>query len=261
MSFGKEGIWSPAKGLEDMSPASRYALVIVACSLLFTPTVRAGLIAPGDTVNLSSGDFAGPTGTLLAEKTTPFAIDYGADPSIGFDGKLNGTLHSAVYDVGGKLAFFYDVDLDPSNFISGATEQSELTVKAFAGFSVDISGMLDYEEAIKASRSADGAQIALFSDSPGLGGAPAVLVQTDASSYDENGSAVFHAGDELLTLNATGAVSASATIDGAFQPVLGDNPTPTTAIPLPPAAYSGLGVLLAIGLILAVRRTWNTQQC
>ncbi|QOV87837.1 hypothetical protein [Humisphaera borealis] len=246
-----------------MSRAFHATLSAIVCSLILASPAAAGLISPGETVSLSSGDFGGPVGIKLAEKSSPFVIDYGADPVFGFDGKLNGTLHSAVYNVGGKLAFFYDVDLDSNNFVSGATEQSELTVLSFAGFATTVSGMLDYEEAIKASRSVDGAQIVLFSDTPGLGGPPALLVQTDATSYSESGSAVFHAGDELLTLNATKAVIGSTTIEGAFQPTIGggSGQVPPTAIPLPPAAYSGLGVLMAMAIIVAVRRTWNTQQC
>jgi len=226
--------------------------IVTLLSLLLVPgTVIGGIINPGDTAStLHSSSFAGPTGTLLAEKQTPFTIDYGADPEVGFDGKLNGTLHSAVYDVGGKLAFFYDVDFDPANFIDGASEQSELQATDFAGFETTVSGQLDFEEVAKAARSGDGSQVVLFSDSPGLGGAPALLVETDAMAYDENGTINFFAADEIGTANGTRRTSGSALIEGVYQPSAGG----PTAIPLPPAAYSGLGVLLAMGLVMRFRR-------
>lgn len=241
-----------------MRPKTHIALLCLAFS---SASADAGLVAPGETVSLNSGDFVTPAGTLLAEKTSAFAIDYGADPDVGFDGKLNGTLYSAVYDVGGKLAFLYDVDLNADNLIDGAIEQSELAVQAFAGFKTDVSGRLEYEEQFQASRSTDASQIMVYSDSPGLGGPPTVLIQTEATAFDPNGKAVFFAGDELLTLNATRSVSGSATIESVFQPtILGPgSEEPPTAIPLPPAAYSGLGVLTAIGAILFVRRRWGGE--
>lgn len=229
---------------------------VVLLSLLLVPAVAsAGLVSPGESITLSSGDFAGPAGTLLAEKTMPFALDYGADPDVGFDGMLNGTLRSAVYNIGGKLAFFYDVDLDLANFTNGATEQSEIRAQSFAGFQTSVSGKIDFEEVIHATRSVDGSLIALLSDSPGLGGPPALLLETDAAAYDENGVISFFAADEIATVDGIRRGVGSIVIRGTYQPILESAPPPT-AIPLPPAAYSGFGVLLTMGMMIAYRR-WH----
>lgn len=230
-------------------PSKLTTLLSSASALLLATSVRGGVVAPGETLSLNSSDFALPAGSFLAEKTSAFSIDYGGDT-------LNGTLYSAVYNVGGKLAFLYDVELDPANNGSAA-ERSQLTVAAFSSFATDVTGMLDHEEVIAATRSADGGTVSLMSDTPGLGGAPALLVQTDADSYNTQGSAVFYAGDELLTLNAAVGGSGSASFDGVLQPTLsggnGQVPPPT-AIPLPPAAFSALGVMIVMGLMFAMRR-------
>lgn len=234
----------------------RFCLPLLAL-LLLPAAASAGLVQPGESQPLNSIDFASPSGTMLDSMTTPFTIDYGmTDPVSGFDGKLHGSLHSSVYNVGGKLAFLYDIDLNPANTISGAAEGSNLRVSSFAGFSTFLTGSLDFEELILASRSADGATVGLASDTPGLGGPPRLLVQTDATAFDKGGLASFFAADELSTGDGTAPVQGEAAGLSTFRPV----PARPHAIPLPPAFYSGLGVLLALGLIAATRRVWNVPQ-
>jgi len=132
-------------------------------------------------------------------------------------------------------------------------------VRSFSAFRTNASGALDFEELIAARRTADGSRISLFSDSPGLGGAPMLLVRTNATSFDAAGSATFSASDEMSLLDGSSRlVTGSATIDGVLEPMTAMGPvTPPVSIPLPPAFFSGLGVLLAMGLIGSTRRVWT----
>ena len=242
---------------------------VAALSLLLAPAAAvAGLVEPGQTVSLSSGDLAPVGGSKLDERSAEFAINYGSpDPANNFDGTLRGVLRSSVYRTGDALTFVYDVDLLNTGGLGGAAELSDLRVSAFAGLATAVNGSLDYEELIKASRSIDGDEVRLQSDTPGLGGPPVLVVRTDAVDYDASGRATFLAGDELAgpdgssrlltgTASLTGLLGPAA--DGAEPPPAG--PKPPAAIPLPPAAYSGFGVMLAMALIGATRRVWNVER-
>jgi hypothetical protein len=237
---------------------------ILGVSLLLAPAAAsAGLVSPGQTVSLHSSDLLPPTGVELATKATPFVIHYGpADPAIGFTGDLTGTLDSTVYRDGGKLTFVYHVNLNDGSGVSGAAEGSNLSVWSFGGFKTTVAGALESEEFIQASRSKDGKMVQLSGNTPGLGGPPTLVVKTNATAYDAGGNASYFASDEVSTLTrASQTFSGTAMIDGTFRPVGGEvlpPGPPPTAIPLPPAAYSGLGVLLAMGLLAATKRVWKT---
>lgn len=218
----------------------------------------AGLVQPGQSISLNSSELLPASGIKLSQSDQPFTLDYGIkSPSIGFDGSLTGTLHSSVYRDNGLLTFVYDIDLNPSA-VSGAAERSDFWVRSFRGFKTDVSGALDFEELIKASRTGNGGQIRLAGDTPGLGGAPMLIVRTNARDYDAKGSASFLSSDEIPLLNGSSLIGkGEATITGVFQPVaLTPLPQPPAAIPLPPAVFSGLGVLLAMGLFFATRKVW-----
>lgn len=248
-------------------PSRRALAAALALAAAPAATVSAGLVEPGQTVTLTSSDLAPLGGSKLDEASAPFTIDYGsADPATGFDGTLRGVLRSAVYQTGPTLTFVYDVDLRPTDGVGGAAERSDLWVSAFAGRTTDVSGSLDYEELIKATRSADGSALRLQSDTPGLGGPPVLIVRTDATAYDTGGRATYLAGDELAGPDGSARlVTGSADLTGLLAPAggLAEPPLPgpkPPAIPLPPAAYSGFGVLLAMALIAATRRAWNVER-
>ena len=218
-------------------------------------SASAGLIAPGETATINAVGYVPPAGLLLAEKQVPFAINYGvSSPSTGFDGTLQGQLTSSVYKTDNVLWFLYSVDLSPVG-ISGAAEQSVLSVGSFAGYATRVSGAVGFEEMGMASRSSNGSTVRFFGDTPGLGGAPTLLIETDATAFDARGTALFTVGDEISMLNGQSIMaSGDASIEGVYQPVTAR--PPASAIPLPPAAYSGLGVLLGMGILAATRRVW-----
>ena len=241
---------------------------VAALSLFLAPAAAsAGLVEPGQTISLSSSDIVPIGGSKLDQKSTAFAINYGAaDLANDFDGTLRGVLHSSVYRTGDALTFVYDVDLLGTGGVGGAAERSDFWVSAFTGISTNVNGSLDYEELIKASRSADGSQVRLQSDTPGLGGPPVLIVRTDAVAYDANGRATFLAGDELSGPDGSARlVTGTATLTGLLGPAVdGIEPPPPgpkpPAIPLPPAAFSGFGVMLAMAMIRATRRVWNVER-
>ena len=126
---------------------------------------------------------------------------------------------------------------------------------------------MDFESVLLASRNADGTAVRLSSDDPGLGGAPRLIVETDATEFDAGGTTRFFAGDELLVRTADGleqeVVAGTAVIGGTFRPVLSDEPEPSPGpapapapnpIPLPPAMSSGLIILGVGALARAARR-------
>src|SRR4051794_35931529 len=102
-------------------------------ALVLSPALSAsaGLVRPGQTVNLSADNVPAPTGTLLDRNATEFTIDYGPLASPFNDAAtLRGTLFSAVYrGESGRLTFVYDIDLaNHSSVIGGAAESSELRI-------------------------------------------------------------------------------------------------------------------------------------
>ena len=232
----------------------RSTALLLLIGLLMPAAASAGLVEPGQTVTLSAYDLATPAGTLIDEGVSAFSLNYGvADPANGFDGSLNGVLNSKVYRTpGGTLTFMYDVDLNPMG-VSGAAERSTFTVESFVGLKTWVTGAMDFESLIEGGVSADGAMVTLRSDTPGLGGSPTLVIETDATAYDAKGMATYAAGDEVMG----SFVSDETMIDGVFAPSASIAPPPAV-IPLPPAVYSGMGVLLALVLIAATRRVWAT---
>jgi hypothetical protein len=121
-----------------------------------------------------------------------------------------------------------------------------------------VEGAMDFESVLLASRNEDGSAVRLSSDDPGLGGAPRLIVETDAIAFDAGGTTRFFAGDELAVRTPDGLeqelVAGTAVIGGTFRPVIeGPAPAPNP-IPLPPAAWSGMIVIGAAGLQRVLRR-------
>jgi hypothetical protein len=171
----------------------------------------------------------------------------------------------------------------------GASEASELRIGSFKSFKTSLFGSMDFDQIIRGSRSQNGSQLWVSGNSPGLGGAPRMVVKTDATAYDANGHASFFAADELPTLAGSRMASGVANFSGMFRPITvtampppppptnsgggttttgggepsvgggGTGPTPS-AVPLPSAAYSAMGVFLAMGLIALTRRGWTTHK-
>ena len=225
------------------------------CSLAFVAGASGGIVDPGKTIVVGADEELppDPAGDVLARSVLPFSILYQADSGgtfLDFDGEAGGTLTNTVLrDAStGTLTFVYDIDLDDEHV--DASEASVLTVRGFEGLSTDVSGLLDFEQEVLATRSADGSEVRLGSDDPGLGGAPVLVVRTDATAFARTGSVRFFAGDELPVLGPDGPAlefaGGTSVILGTFEPAADGDPPPPAAIPLPPAAWSGLAGIAAI---------------
>jgi hypothetical protein len=231
-------------------------VVAASLALLFTAASFAGVaVSPGETVALTGDDSITPAGAVVAQTTELFTIDYhdstgGIGEFVNFSGKVEGALTSTVVRETGtnKLAFIYDIDLDDHEG-AAARAASAFTVNDFNTFISNVDGLLDHETAIVASRSSDGGSIQLASDDPGLGGAPRLVVRTDATDFASTGSAKFFAGDEFAVATPDGTqtqlAAGSVIIPGIFRPVEESSVTP---IPLPPAGWIALGTLPLLAL-------------
>jgi hypothetical protein len=236
------------------------AAAAAAASALLVPVSagRAGVVRPGETVVVSDLDLTMPEGAVLAQSVLPFALTYepsGGGSLLDFDGTVGGTLTSTVVREAatGTLAFVYDVDFS-GDAGADASEASVLTVGGFGAFATDVTGALDFESVILASRAEDaGSAVQLSSDDPGLGGAPKLVVRTDATAFAATGTARFFAGDELAVLTPDGlsleVAAGTAEVAGIFQPAADDGTGGggATPIPLPPAALIGLATMAFAG--------------
>ena len=241
-----------------MSTRSIAAAVTAGVSLLaLTTPARAGVVHPGETVVVNDLDLTMPEGDVLALSVLPFSIVYEAGVGgsfVEFGGTAGGTLTNTVVrdSATGTLTFVYDVDFAGEGG-ADASEASVLTVSGFGAFATDVTGTLDFESVILASRPDDDASaVQLSSDDAGLGGAPKLVVRTDATEFAATGIARFFAGDELAVLTPDGSslefAAGTAEVSGTFQPAAADEGGGAggTPIPLPPAALTGLAGLGAM---------------
>src|SRR5688500_18821939 len=143
--------------------AASTALVLVGA-----PASHAGVVRPGETVVVTDAELTMPEGAVLARSVLSFSIDYEASGSgsfVEFGGTTGGPLTSTVVRDGltGTLVFVYDVDYS-GDAGANASEASVLTVNGFAPFATDVTGALDYERVILASRTDDASGVMLSSD-------------------------------------------------------------------------------------------------
>jgi hypothetical protein len=215
---------------------------------------------PGQTVPLFSSGFQMPAGQVVAEDDTPFFIVLEAQ-GYGPPTAVPGTLTSTVVrdDVTGMLSFVYAINfagLDEESS-GGATQSSILSLTGFGSVKTELAAKLAFEEQFVGSRSRDGRTLKVWSDTPGEGGSPTLLVRTDAKDFDAGGVLQFSAADpfllpglverpgaagEMTSVVATGDVEMS----GVFRPLAGTGPH---AVPLPPAVFTGVGTVLAYALL------------
>jgi hypothetical protein len=237
---------------------------VVALAANDSSPALAGVVEPGETVVVNGTDFVSLEGPVLATSTLSFSITYqpnGPGEFVDFGGTVEGTLtNMVVRDTDrGTLLFVYDIDLDSAaGGDADASDASTLTVNGFGAFHTHVDGALDFESVILASRELDGSAIKLTSDDPGLGGAPRLIVRTDATAFDATGTASFFAGDELAVRTPDGLeielAAGTAVIGGTFRPVdAGPAPAPNP-IPLPPALWSAVVALGAAGVSKSLRR-------
>ena len=241
-------------------------LLATALAVTFAGVARSAEIAPGQRMGVPESD-ALPAGTKVAEKVIPYMLNWAQPGDAGglSDLDANGTLTTSVYrdSATGFLSFVYDIFLEPTGRIDHppetyrphATELSRLTAGDFAGFRTDLSGNFGDRgsagegDEFSAARSANGSTVSGFREQ-GLGRPPLLIVNTNATAFNDVGTARFDAGAEFLVRpeNDFTYRQASATLAGTFQPV----PEPASA-----------GVALAAMALLARRgpcRTLGTRR-
>jgi hypothetical protein len=208
----------------------------------------AAVVPPGGSITDEDLEFTLPTGTRVAERATPFTITFTSNDGRSTDEVARGTLSNYVLrDDQGRLTFVYDIDVvegDQGNINEGAL----LRARGFAGFETDVDG--DFESVFSVTRSADGSELVMRGLNEGLMQAPTLVVRTDATAFNENGTLVYEVADEF-PFPPDGEFQigeGSFTFEGTFQPA--DDPV---VIPLPPAAATGLAGLGALAAIRAAR--------
>lgn len=231
---------------------------LIACGLLGTATANASLVGPGETVTFTDiQDFVVPPGTLLAQSTKTFTIDF-KDENGDLLESGDGTLHSQVLRRDdGKLTFVYNFEvLGPGGGGPIGEEGGDAKVSAFGGFSTDVSGIFQHGGSPfpVISRSNDGDTITFGGAGGGAptASAPLIVIGTDATKFDAKGHASITGIDEFGGEVVHTIGSGTADVSGTFQPIRDGGPV---TVPLPPAAYPGLGMVgLVVGATLRRRR-------
>jgi hypothetical protein len=203
--------------------------------LALVPVVAtAAPLPPGGSVSFDTvADLPLPPGERLAQKVIPFTLQYPLRPGTTSQPPATtaGTLTTSVYrGTGGDgLVFVYDLDV-PADDGFYVAELSDLTLGSFAGFATDVTGRLKGHEYFSAGRSADGATIRSDSGN-GIGGAPVLVVATNATAFDDGGTAHYLAGAEFVVTDPANdeirqeTIDASVNLTGLYQPVAVPEPT------------------------------------
>jgi hypothetical protein len=239
-----------------MKKSFRRAAVVVALAFM---TVRATAepLAPGGSTEVV-GEIPDPVpqGTKVAEKVLPFTVVFPpqSNEQYLYQNTANGTLTSSVYRTpAGTLAFRYAIDLEaipygsPTDKEVPSDEANKFTVGNFSGFSTAVTGDFGSTR-FGATRTADGARISGNIESEGTGEPPVLIVETNATDFNDLGAARFEPAAEFIVRYPTDPTGESrqvardgfADIAGVFQPSV--LPEPATALTL----FAG-GAWLATG--------------
>ena len=247
----------------------------VGLALLAPAAAPAGLtrsLPPGGSAVLDGTTYQAPAGNVVAQSAVPFSVHYQPDGTFAnFSGTATGQLRDTVLrdPATGRLTFVYHVSLNDEG-VTSAAEGSVLTVGGFGTYKTDVAGTLQFQQAAPVTRSADGSALRFSSGAPGLGGPPELAVATDATRFDAAGTLDYRLADEFRVNGPSGqeldTVWGGVTIKGVFRPAAlslpggsGDPGAGPTAVPLPPAFFTGMGVLAACAIISVCRRTLNRE--
>ena len=231
---------------------SRRGVYLIVTLLVGSSLSAAGPVGIGETVDLQGG-IVPPDGVLVAHDSRPFTLTF-PDVENVYDYRLDNDVYRDPSS--GKLTFAYSVVLTEPNTGSinrGFNEGPRLSVRSFAGFATDVSGIASNSVDF-VRRSTDGAELFLSTRSSGQGLAPTLVVRTDALGFNSEGAISLTGSDEFPTLpsNTIDIRQASASISGTFQPSAVAVP-----IPLPPGAWAGLATFALSGAIAGARRVWR----
>jgi hypothetical protein len=221
--------------------------------------VRAAVVPPGGSFVTDGQDFVAPTGDMVASDTRTVAFDYdlgeftqGSDP-VHFERQFTSqVLRDPATQ---RLTFVYRFLEVPGERDHGI-EGGSFNVQSFLNFTTDVST----DGGWTINRSADGSNIAAESLGQGNGQIPYFVIATDATEFDTNGSLALSAEDEFNVIDPAdqsslvAVLTANISLTGTFQPIVdggngggGGGGGGGTAIPLPPAAWTGLLALVVGG--------------
>jgi hypothetical protein len=231
------------------------ALAAAACGVV-SLSAEASLVGPGESAQFTDiKGFTVPPGTLLAESTQDFTLDFK-----NFDDgtpllSANASLHSQVLRrADGQLTFVYDFTEDRGTGGQFGEEGGHAVLRGFDSFTTDVTGILQHTNIgfPNIHRSDDGNTITFGDVGEGLGGAPLVVIATNATAFDSNGHATLTSRDEFPGDTTLVVGEASTDLSGIFQPIQ-ENGGGGAVVPLPPAAYGGLAMLAGI-VATSIRR-------
>jgi hypothetical protein len=161
-------------------------MAVLAASAPVTTPAAEVVVEPGQTVSLVDiyEERWPPPGTLVAEQTVPFEIDFRP----AWESTLHGSLSNLVVRTDdGALKFGYRITASYGNDDTVSLELSGLKVRGFAGFRTG-TARNEADQHLEVRRSADGAELEFRSTSIGNIDPPTVWVNTDATSFDAGGS-------------------------------------------------------------------------
>ena len=228
-------------------------------------TARAGLVpvAPGQSSLLAGSAYSTPAGTVVARESTPFVARYQPDGTFAdFAGSATGQFDSQVQrdPKTGQLTFVYKIELNNEAFTSAPRDPNSASAALDrtrptwpASFNSRLRPPCSGRRMVRA--------FAFFANSPGLGGIPELAVATNATLFDAKGAVTFSLADVFRVNGPHGTemdnVWGSVTLKNAYRPIgaPADNGGSTAvAVPLPSAFYTGLGIMMACGVISLFRR-------
>jgi hypothetical protein len=204
------------------------------------PPGSADVPLPG-TTSAAEPNLAGP---IIADQIIPFT---GLDNGTGGIA-ITGTLQDRVVreTLTGDLDFYGHITI--TDFGNNLAAIDSIGMGSFAGFNVNANFRTDglgVQGPNAASRSNDGSEVAWFFESPlrlgATGGASESLfffAQTDATSFDNNGSARIVAYSLL-----NGGIDPTINLTGIYEPVVG----------VPDASSCSMLLVLALGALGAVK--------
>jgi hypothetical protein len=198
-----------------------------------------------------------PTGTPIAEMTRDVAVTYIPVQSEFFQ-PVHVT-HSYVNQV------FRDPVTQHLTFVLHATDLertdfaifSHATYGSFDDFTTDVHAQAQqagFGNDSTLSRDLDG-NITIKADTFDQSRAPIFVINTDATEFDRNGFAHINAKDEFsLTAKDNSTTLGNAETDYTFDGLFAPRESGPVAVPLPPAVYGGLAMLVAIALPRALHK-------
>jgi len=235
------------------------ALLTVGCLLIARAgRVEAAPVNPGDTgIAIDNTTFVPPTGDIVDTASQTVTLSF-LDPSVPTPTNVDVTLNSQVLrdPATSRLTFVYSFDQSTATFPATMTNiANSLTLAAFGNFSTDVSS----DTTLLIDRAADGSTITANSSGGDAVQLPIIAIATDATLFDNNGSANGTvSGDVPTAETGTTTISAPWTAANTFQPIVDDGGGGGGgAIPLPAGVWLGLVALAGSGAATKFRRKLN----